>query len=152
MPALPAASPKSPPRLARGALLSLMFMSAQADAASILFVGNSFTFGSNSPVMTYGARTVVDLNGDGMGGVPALFQSFSDQLGLGWRVSLETAAGQTLEWHWNTRRRLLDRKWDAVVLQEYSTLDPQRPGDPARTVIYSGRLADMFRQIGRAHV
>ena len=111
----------------------------------MLFVGNSFTFGSNSPVMTYGAKTVADLNGDGMGGVPALFQSFSDQLGLGWQVSLETAAGQTLEWHWNTKRRLLDRKWDAVVLQDYSTLDPHRPGDPAKTVIYSGRLADMFR-------
>jgi hypothetical protein len=118
----------------------------QVEARSILFVGNSFTFGSNSPVMTYGAKTVVDLNGEGMGGVPALFQSFSDQLGLDWSVSLETAAGQTLEWHWNSRRDLLDRRWDAVVLQDYSTLDPDRPGDPRKTVAYSGRLADMFRR------
>jgi hypothetical protein len=148
MPALLALQPKRLPLLmARcGALVLLAFTSAPVDARSILFVGNSFTFGSNSPVMTYGARTVADLNRDGVGGVPALFQSFSDQLGLGWRVSLETSAGKTLEWHWNNKRQLLDRKWDAVVLQDYSTLDPDRPGDPSKTVTYSGLLADMFRR------
>jgi hypothetical protein len=122
-----------------------LFAATDAQARSILFVGNSFTFGANSPVMTYGSATVMDLNRDGMGGVPALFQAFSDQLDLRWRVSLETAAGQTLEWHWNNKRQLLDRKWDAVVLQDYSTLDPDRPGDPARTIEYSGQLAKMFQ-------
>ncbi|HJR82314.1 MAG TPA: PEP-CTERM sorting domain-containing protein, partial [Sphingomicrobium sp.] len=138
------------PACFRSSLYSLagafgLLTAASADAKSILFVGNSFTFGSNSPVRTYRTETVTDLNKDGMGGVPALFRAFADQMGLGWHVSLETAAGQNLEWHWNNKRQLLDRKWDAVVLQEYSTLDPRRPGDSSKTVEYAGRLADMFR-------
>lgn len=124
----------------------VLLTSASARAQSILFIGNSFTFGANSPVMTYRRDTVTDLNRDGMGGVPALFKTFSDQMGLVWSVSLETAAGKNLEWHWNNKRQLLDRKWDAVVLQDYSTLDPHQPGNPAKTVEYSGRLADMFRR------
>jgi len=123
-----------------------LLAATSADAKSILFVGNSFTFGSNSPVMSYRKDTVTDLNSDGIGGVPALFRAFSDQMRLGWSVSLETSPGKNLEWHWGNKRRLLDRKWDAVVLQEYSTLDPHEPGNPAKTVEYSGRLADMFRR------
>jgi hypothetical protein len=140
MPATPACFRVSFTSLAAAGL----FVAASADAKSILFVGNSFTFGSNSPVMTYRKETVTDLNRDGVGGVPALFRAFSDQMRLGWRVSLETAAGQNLEWHWNNKRHLLDREWGAVVLQDYSTLDPHRPGDAAKTIQYSGRLADMF--------
>ena len=34
---------------------------------SILFVGNSFTFGAESDAMTYRKDSVSDLNGDGMG-------------------------------------------------------------------------------------
>ena len=49
--------------------------------------------------MTYRKGTVTDLNGDGMGGVPALFKRFADEAGLRYNVSLETAAGQTLAWH-----------------------------------------------------
>ena len=127
------------------ALVAGLLAPAEAHDKTILFIGNSFTFGSNSPVMTYRPEAVADLNSDGMGGVPALFQTFSDQLGLGWKASLETAAGKSLEWHWNNKRQLLDRKWDAVVLQDYSTLDPDRPGDAAKTIEYSGRLAEMFR-------
>jgi len=142
MPATPACFRASLYALAASSLIT----ATSADAKTILFVGNSFTFGSNSPVMTYRKESVTDLNRDGIGGVPALFRTFSDQMRLGWRVSLETAAGQNLEWHWNNKRQLLDRKWDAVVLQDYSTLDPQKPGDPAKTVEYSGRLANMFRR------
>jgi hypothetical protein len=127
-------------------MLAVLALLAVPASKSILFVGNSFTFGANSPVMTWHSERVTDLNGEGMGGVPALFEAFSDQLRLGWRVSLETASGQTLKWHWENRRHLLDRKWDAVVLQDYSTLDPDRPGDPTRTISYSGRLASLFRK------
>lgn len=126
-------------------LLASLAAAAQPQR-TILFIGNSFTFGAESPVMTYHSDRVTDLNRDGMGGVPALFESFSDQLRLGWRVRLETASGQTLKWHWQNRRRLLDRKWDAVVMQDYSTLDPDRPGDPAELVDYSGRFARMFKR------
>lgn len=127
-------------------MLAVLALIAAQAPKSILFLGNSFTFGANSPVMTWHAERVADLNGEGMGGVPALFQAFSDQLHLGWRVSLETAAGQTLKWHWENRRQLLDRKWDAVVLQDYSTMDPDRPGDPTELIEYSGRLAALFRK------
>lgn len=120
--------------------------SPAASARSILFVGNSFTFGANSPVMTWHPDRVTDLNREGMGGVPALFEAFSSQLRLGWRVSLETAAGRTLKWHWENRRHLLDRKWDAVVIQDYSTMNPDRPGDPTQTISYSGRFASFFRK------
>lgn len=117
----------------------------QARADTILFVGNSFTFGADLPVWKYRASSVTDLNGDGVGGVPALFKLFTQQAGLDYQVALETAAGQSLEWHWRNKRPLIDRPWDHVVLQEYSTIDPDRPGDATRLVTYSGKLAAMFR-------
>jgi len=130
------------------ALATLLF-ATPASAKSILFVGNSFTFGALSPVMAWGAPSVTDLNHDGVGGVPALFKRFADESGLRYEVSLETAAGQSLKWHWENRRALLDRKWDDVVLQEYSTLDPDRPGNPANLLTASGEFAEMFRARNR---
>lgn len=53
------------------------------ESPSILFIGNSFTFGSGSAVRFYRADTVTDLNEDGIGRVPALFKSFSDQVRTG---------------------------------------------------------------------
>ena len=122
-----------------------VLLAAAASAESVLFVGNSFTFGADSPVMQWGAATVTDLNGDGVGGVPALFKRFSEEARRHYEVALETAAGKSLEWHWTERRALLDRRWDRVVLQQYSTIDPDRPGDPASLVKYSGRLSRLFR-------
>jgi hypothetical protein len=113
---------------------------------SILFVGNSFTFGADSDAMTYRKDSVSDLNGDGMGGVPALFRRFADEAGLRYRVSLETAAGQTLAWHLANKRALIDHSWDAVVLQEYSTLDPDKPGDVTATVPAVRGLATLLSQ------
>jgi hypothetical protein len=113
---------------------------------SILFVGNSFTFGAMSDVMTYRKDSVTDLNGDGMGGVPALFKRFSDEAGLDYRVSLETAAGQTLAWHLANKSAVIARPWDAVVLQQYSTLDPDRPGDAASTVPAARDLVQLLRR------
>jgi hypothetical protein len=121
-----------------------MLLASPAPAKSILFVGNSFTFGSLSPVMNWQTASVTDLNHDGVGGVPALFRRFADESGLHFDVSLETAAGQSLDWHWHNRRELLDRSWDYVVLQEYSTLDPDRPGDPTKLLSASAQLAAMF--------
>ncbi len=113
---------------------------------TILFVGNSFTFGAGSPVMTWRPDLVTDLNHEGIGGVPALFASFAAQSGQRWRVSLETSPGKSLEWHWTDRRTLLDRPWDAVVMQDYSTLDEARPGNSGKLVTYSGKLARLFRK------
>jgi hypothetical protein len=111
---------------------------------TILFVGNSFTFGAMSDAMTYRKDSVTDLNGDGMGGVPALFKRFADEAGLHYDVSLETAAGQTLAWHLANKRTVIDRPWDAVVLQQYSTLDPDKPGDVTSTTPAARSLAQLL--------
>jgi len=128
------------------ALLTAAVLASSAPTHSILFVGNSFTFGALSDVMTYRKDSVSDLNGDGMGGVPALFKRFADESGLRYRVSLETAAGQTLTWHLANKSAVIDRPWDAVVLQQYSILDPLRPGDPGETVTAARGLARLLSQ------
>jgi hypothetical protein len=66
---------------------------------SVLFIGNSFTFGFGSAVRFYRADTVTDLNNEGIGGVPALFKSFTAQAGLDYDVSLETRGGSGFEFH-----------------------------------------------------
>jgi len=134
------------------ALLTLLPAPAVAQAAprTILFVGNSFTFGAGSPVRRYRPDSVRDLNGDGIGGVPALFRTFAEQAGLDYAVSLETSPGKSLEWHWTERRALIDRRWDVVVLQGYSTLDAQRPGDATGHIRHAGLLAQMFTRANPA--
>lgn len=127
------------------AVLAAAALAATAPNRSILFIGNSFTFGADSAAMTYDKDSVTDLNRDGMGGVPALFKRFADEEGLHYDVSLETAAGQTLAWHLANRSAVIDRRWDAVVLQEYSTLSPQRPGDVSDTIPAARALTQLFR-------
>lgn len=129
----------------RTLLLLLAIVGSPTAAETILFVGNSFTFGATSAVKNYRTDHVVDLNGEGIGGVPALFQRFAEQTGLNIRVSLETAPGKSLAWHLANRRGVIDRAWDHVVLQEYSTLDAEAPGDPSRTVAATRALAALFR-------
>jgi len=91
------------------ALLALMPAPALAQAAAktILFVGNSFTQGAHSAVKRYRADAVTDLNGDGYGGVPALFKTFTEEAGLNWKVSLETQGGKPLRFHYEERRAKL---------------------------------------------
>ncbi|TCP35826.1 PEP-CTERM sorting domain-containing protein [Sphingomonas sp. BK235] len=130
------------------ALLAVLLFVAAAPPAlarTVLFIGNSFTFGANSAVHRYRPDRVSDLNGEGTGGVPALFKTFAEEAGLDWQVSLETSPGKELAWHLDNKRALIDRAWDAVVLQGYSTLDPRRPGDPARHVAAARKLAALFR-------
>ncbi len=126
----------------------LLFLAAGTLAGdhsrSVLFVGNSFTFGALSDVLTYRKDSVSDLNHDGIGGVPALFKRFADESGLSYAVSLETSPGKTLAWHLANRRVELDRPWDSVVLQEYSTLDPDKPGDVANTITSAGALTSLL--------
>ena len=137
-------------RLIRLALSGLAFVAlslgatlAQA-AETVLFVGNSFTYGANSPVWKYRADSVTDLNGDGVGGVPALFKLFAKQAGLDYDVSLETVGGRGLDFHLKEKRAVLDRAWDHVVMHGYSTLDQARPGDPALLVSSARDIAEMF--------
>lgn len=130
-----------------GALaLGLVCGTVIARADSILFVGNSFTYGALSPVRHYRTGSVTDLNGEGVGGVPALFLVFTQEAGLTYDVSLETSGGKDLQWHIDNKTRLLDRAWDHVVLQSHSTLNIKTPGDPASLVAATAILADMFHK------
>lgn len=139
-------------RLVRGfgwLLLSFALAGPVAAGTSVLFVGNSFTYGDRpgSPapsVSGYRPGSVTDLNGLGIGGIPAIFKSFTTQMGLDYDVSLETVGGTALEDHYNTKLPLIDRSWDVVVLQSQSVLDPLRPGDPTSLIAYTGLLADVF--------
>ena len=67
-------------------VLALGSAGAAAGGTSLLFIGNSFIFGSGSAVRFYRADTVTDLNNEGIGGVPALFKSFTQQAGLDYDV------------------------------------------------------------------
>jgi hypothetical protein len=121
---------------------------APAPATTILFVGNSFTYGDPAgaaPVVkSYRPETVTDLNGSGIGGVPALFKAFTVQAGLRYEVSLETIPGAGLELHYNTKLDTIARPYDKVLLQSYSTLDKANPGNPEMLIKYSGLLAQVF--------
>lgn len=118
---------------------------AKAAPKTILFIGNSFTQGAHSAARNWRAESVTDLNNAGYGGVPALFKLFAEQAGLDYRVSLETQGGKSLGFHYDERRQLFDRSWDIVVLQEFSTLDRAKPGDPADYMRNVGRLAALFK-------
>ena len=116
-------------------------------ATSVLFVGNSFTFGAGSPVMFYRSGTVTDLNDEGIGGVPALFKSFATQAGLAYDVYLEARGGSGLEFHLENKRDVLGRRaWDNVVMHGQSTLDFEKPGDPAKIVATSRQMAEFLRE------
>jgi len=131
------------------AVLSLVASLAGAGAqtgTSVLFIGNSFTFGSGSAVRFYRADTVTDLNNEGVGGVPALFKSFTRQAGLDYDVQLETRGGSGLEFHLENKLGVIGRRpWDVVVMHGQSTLDFAKPGDPAKLVMTSRQMADFLR-------
>ena len=90
-------------------------------------------------------RSVTDLNQAGYGGVPALFELFTQQAGLYYRVSLETQGGKTLGFHYDERRGRFDRPWDVVVLQELSVLNRAKPGDTAHYLRDVARLTSLFK-------
>jgi hypothetical protein len=123
---------------------------AQEKAKTILFVGNSFTFGANSAAHYYKPDTVTDLNGPGangktVGGVPAMFKALTKEAGLDYTVSLETVGGKGMDFHYAEKRALLDKPWDVVVMHGYSTLDIDHPGNPALLVSSAKQITDMFR-------
>ena len=116
-----------------------------ATAPRVVFIGNSFTYGAGSPVRFYRAQTVTDLNHEGTGGVPALFKLFTGQAGRNFQVSLETAPGKGLDYHLKYKAAVLGQAWDFVVMQGYSTLDQDHPGDPALLVRSAKALAELLR-------
>lgn len=127
-----------------GAVLALPTVSPSA-GTTVLFIGNSFTFGAGSPVQKWRPETVTDLNHEGIGGVPALFKSFTKESGLQYDVSLETHPGIGLDWHLRNKRDVIgSRAWDAVVMHGYSTLDSEKPGDPAKLIATAREMAELL--------
>ncbi len=127
--------------LATAALLTPL----AAQAESILFIGNSFTYAQGSPVHYYRSNTVTDLNNEGVGGVPALFKSFADQAGLHYDVYLETHPGVGLDWHLDNKQGTLgQRPWDKVVMHGFSLLDAAKPGNPALLVSTTRQMTDFL--------
>jgi len=127
-------------------LCALLLGAGPANAAErVVFVGNSFTFGFGSPVRFFHPELVHDLNGEGQGGVPALVKMFTQQAGIDWDISLETSPGKDFAYHLQNKKGALAGKWDIVLLQDFSTLDRQNPGDPAAHVRDAGKLSEFFR-------
>ena len=121
--------------------LTLTPVAAQA-GTSVLFIGNSFTFGYGSAMRFYRADTIRDLNLEGQGGVPALFKSFTQQVGLDYDVAIETRGGTGIDWHLANRLSVINQQpWDIVVAHGFSTLDAQKPGDATKLVETANQLA-----------
>jgi len=126
---------------------SLVCISPVAQAAtSVLFIGNSFTYGHGSAVRFYRADTVRDLNREGQGGVPALFKSFTQQVGLDYDVAIETRGGTGIDWHVINRLSVITQQpWDIVVAHGFSTLDAKKPGNPDQLVKTALELAQALQ-------
>lgn len=116
----------------------------RASPTTVLFIGNSFLFGSGSPLRYYRADTVTDLNGTGFGGVPALFTAFTVQTGLDFTVSQETVSGQGLDHHMAEKSGVIGRSWDRVVMLGYSLLNRNKPGDPALLIQSAKQVAELL--------
>ena len=131
---------------ALAALILALGTTGAAAGTSVLFIGNSFLFGSGSAVRFYRAGTVTDLNDEGIGGVPALFKSFTQQAGLDYDVSLETRGGAGLDFHLANKLDAIGKRgYDTVVMHGFSTLDADKPRDPAKLIATSRQMADFLR-------
>lgn len=144
---------------------------AQAEPVSILFVGNSYTFGRTNPVMSYNAANVHDLtapmalaNATGSnafephpwGGVAGIFKQFTMQAGLDYDVSLSTRNAASLRGHflnsnpadWDLRGNIASQAWDKVVLQEQSdeplTKQAGLASNPAYFGLYANKIEDFI--------
>ena len=136
-----------PAPLKSAAFATLLALAASTHAASLLFIGNSFTYAQGSAVHYYRASTVTDLNGEGVGGLPALFKSFTTEAGLDYEVYLETQGGVGLDWHLAQKSDVIGaRAWDGVVMHGLSTLDQRNPGDPALLVDTVRRMSELLRK------
>ncbi|MET0683532.1 MAG: hypothetical protein ABWZ29_09350, partial [Casimicrobiaceae bacterium] len=142
---------------------------AYAAPISILFVGNSYTFGRVDPVMSYNAANVHDLtaamnvaNPSGSnpyephpwGGVAGIFKQFTVQAGLDYDVSISARNAASLRGHflntnpagWDLLGNIASQQWGAVVLQDLSDEPlPNLKGANANLGIfnfYAGKLED----------
>lgn len=129
------------------ATLTIALTTAYAQAeTSALFLGNSFTFGYGSATKYYRADSVTDLNSEGIGGVPALFKSFTDQTGLDYDVFLETRGGSGIDFHLENKLGVIGKRpWDQVVMHGFSTLDSNKPGDPTLLISTAAQMSNFLQ-------
>ena len=151
-------------RPARGvlALMCLLLVPAfgHAQARSrpvvILFIGNSFLHGNYQPVRSYNAAGVTDENANvpagspraegtagPYGGIPAIFKTLTEEVGLDYEVHSELSSGKPLEFHYvNALDIIAQPKWDVVVMHDYSTgpVPATRSGNPERFTKYADLL------------
>ena len=159
------------------AAATLVQGSALAAATSVLFVGNSYTFGRVDPVMSYNAANVRDLtaamyatNPQGSnafephpwGGVAGIFKQFTMQAGLDVDVALSTRNAASLRGHllnsnpanWDLRANIASQTWSQVVLQEQSDEPLARQAGLASNPDYFKNYVDKledFVHSGLAH-
>ncbi len=152
------------------ALAVLLPLTTQAAPTSILFVGNSFTFGRVDPVLSYNASNVRDMtaamaatNPTGSrpyephpwGGVAGIFKQFTVQAGLDYDVALSTRNAASLRGHflntnpagWDLRGNIASQTWNQVVLQEQSDEPLTRRGEvgnPAWFTNYVDKIEDFI--------
>jgi hypothetical protein len=131
------------------AALIIMFNSAFVSAETrVLFIGNSFTYGYGSATKYYRADSVTDLNNEGIGGVPALFKSFTEQTALDYDVYLETRSGSAIDFHLQNKLAVIGtHPWDQVVMHGFSTLDSNKPGDPALLVETTVKMSTFLQKL-----
>lgn len=160
--------------LRAGALAgALLAGAAHADPITVLFVGNSYTFGRVDPVMGYNTANVRDLtepmwltNPSGSnayephpwGGVPGIFQRLTAQAGLDYQVAISARNAASLRGHllntnpagWDLRGNIGSQAWDQVVLQEQSSEPlPRQPGlssNPEYTQLYTDLIENWVHQ------
>ncbi len=127
------------------ALILILNQNVVFAETQVLFIGNSFTFGYGSAVKYYRAQSVTDLNNQGIGGVPALFKSFTEQAGLNYDVYLETQGGSDFDYHLNNKLDVIgSQQWDQVVMHSYSTMDKANPGDPKALIKSTAKLSEFL--------
>jgi hypothetical protein len=129
---------------------------AQRRPVVILFVGNSFLHGAFQPVLSYNTAGVIDENagqpvgsprsegaGGPYGGIPGIFKTLTDELGLNYEVHSELVSGKSLEFHYVNALPVIARgTWDVVVMHDYSTgpVPVAHGGDPERFTKYADLL------------
>jgi hypothetical protein len=101
------------------ALVALLVLVTTLRAENVLFIGNSFTYGAEAPLVVL------------HGGVPKLFEEIARAKGRDVTAWSVTSGGKDWAWHLAqpaTAKALAERPWNWVVLQDFSTR-PTHVGD-----------------------